>query len=235
MKKFLLTTTCILAMPAMASASDYQIPGEFSSSVAFVSDYVFRGVTQTNENPAVQASIDYSHDSGFYAGIWGSNVDFADANLETDLYAGFSGELKNGLSWDIGGIYYVYPGADSSNDFDFFEAAIAVGYDFDVASVSASVNYSPEFFGDSGDATYTAAYVDVPLPYDVSLSGHVGYQAIDDEATFGLPDYTDWSLGLGYSVSGFDLSVSYVDTDLSTSECSDGCDSKAVFSISRSF
>lgn len=236
MKKFLLTTTaCMIAIPTLAQASDYQLPGEFSGSVAFVSEYSFRGIAQSNENPAVQASIDYSHDSGFYAGIWGTNVDFTDADIETDIYAGFSGEFSNGLSWDVGGIYYAYPGSDGANNYDFFEAAVAVGYDFDVAAVSAAINYSPDYFGNSGDSTYTAAYVDVPLPYDFSLSGHVGYQSIDEEATFGVPDYMDWSAGIGYNFSGFDLSVTYIDTDLNTSECADGCDAKAILSISRSF
>ncbi|MDB2682794.1 TorF family putative porin, partial [Alphaproteobacteria bacterium] len=228
MKKILLTTACVLTIPTLAQAGDYQLPGEFSGTVGFVSEYSFRGIAQSDENPAVQASIDYSHDSGFYAGIWGSNVDFTDADIETDIYAGFSGEASNGLSWDVGGIYYVYPGSDGSNNYDFFEVAGAVGYDFDIAAVSGSVNYSPEYFGESGDATYVAGYVDVPLPYDVTLSGHYGYQYIDEEATFGVPDYADWSAGLSYNFSGFDLSATYIDTDLNGSECADGCDERVI-------
>jgi len=108
---------------------------------------------------------------------------------------------------------------------------VAIGYDFDMFSASASVNYSPEFFGETGDAQYYALGVDVPLPADVTLSAHVGRQEIDEGV-----DYTDWSLGLSYDFEGFDLSVQYVDTDLDEpSECADGCDSRVVFGISRSF
>jgi len=150
-------------------------------------------------------------------------------------YAGYAGEYQ-GLSYDLGVIYYAYPGADDSLNYDFVEGAIALGYDFDIFAASASFNYSPEYFGESGDAQYYALGVDVPLPQDFTLSGHVGYQAIDDNAAFGVPDYTDWSVGLGYSYEGFDFSLSYVDTDLDEpGDCSDGCDSRVIFGISRSF
>jgi len=211
---------------------------ELSANVDFVSEYSFRGIAQSNENPALQGGFDVSHNSGLYAGLWGSNVNFNDgdeAHLELDVYAGYSGSFK-GLSYDVGLIYYLYPGADSSLDYDFVEGALAVGYDFDVLSASASVNYSPEYFGDSGDAIYYAAAVDVPLPADFTLSAHVGYQDIDDNMAFGVPDYTDWSIGLGYNWVGFDLSLQYVDTDLNEpSECSDGCNSRVIFGVSRSF
>lgn len=212
------------------------IPGEFTGNVGFVTEYSFRGLQQSDEHPAVQGGFDYSHDSGFYAGIWGSNVDFNDgdeASLETDIYAGFSGET-GGLTWDIGGIYYAYPGADTPRDYDFYEIAASIGHDFGFASASAAVNYSPDFFNESGAAWYTAGYVDVPLPYDITLSGSLGYQTIDNNAAFGVEDYADWSIGLGYNLEGFDLALKYVETDLDeTSECADGCDARVIFSVSR--
>lgn len=217
--------------PLCAQAQD--IPGELSANVGLFSEYNFRGIDQNDESPALQGGFDYSHDSGFYAGVWGSNVDFNDgdeANLELDFYSGVSGEVS-GVSWDLGGIYYYYPGADSSLDYDFFEVAGALGYDFGAAAVSGSLNYSPEFFGETGDAYYYAANVDVPLPYDLTASAHIGYQDIDEGN-----DYTDYSLGLGYSYAGFDFTVSYINTDLDEpEECADGCDDRIVFGISKSF
>jgi uncharacterized protein (TIGR02001 family) len=216
---------------------------EISANTGFVSEYSFRGIAQSDENPAVQGGFDVTHGSGLYAGVWGSNVDFNDgdeANLEIDIYGGYSGSFK-GLSYDIGAIGYIYPGADSSLDYDFYEVSFALGYDFDVVSTSASVNYSPEFFGDSGDALYYSLNADVPLPSDFSLSGHVGYQTIDDEAAFfGTTDpessYLDWSIGVNYAIAGFDLSLQYVDTDLDEpDECADGCEERIIFGISRSF
>ena len=212
----------------------YAFEGEFSGNVGLVSDYAFRGISQSDESPALQGGVDYSHDSGFYAGLWGSSVDFNDgdeASVEADIYAGFAGAFDNGIAWDVGAIHYMYPGADSSLDYDFTEAAVSLGYDFGVAVISGAFNYSPDFFGGSGDATYTAAYLDVPLPHSFSVSAHLGHQTIED-----TPDYTDWSLGIGYNWNAFDFSLKYVDTSLDEpSECADGCDSRIIGGIGYSF
>ncbi len=226
----------LLSTPALAQDAPSSV-GEFSGSVGFVTDYAFRGMTQSDENPALQGSFDYAHESGFYAGIWASTVDFNDndeASLEMDFSAGYAGEVK-GVSYALGGIYYYYPGADSALNYDYYEVMASLGYDFNVASVGASINYSPEYFGDSGDATYINGSVAVPLPYDFTLNGAVGYQWIDKEATFGVSDYADWTIGIGYAWEGFDFSASYVDTDIDKSECSDACDARFILGVSRSF
>lgn len=102
--------------------------------------------------------------------------------------------------------------------------------------MSVGVNYSPDYFGSSGDSLYTDLGVDVPLPQNFTLSGGVGYQSIDDNATFGVPDYTDWNLTVGYDWEQFNLSLGYYDTDLDEpSECADGCDARIVFAVSASF
>ena len=228
----------LLLSPLSAQAGEKVGDFDLSANVGFFSEYSFRGIAQSNENPAIQGGFDVAHDSGLYTGVWGSNVNFNDgdeAQLEVDVYGGYSGAFGK-LDYDIGFIYYAYPGADSSLNYDFVEGAISVGYDFDAFSASASMNYSPEYFGDSGDALYYAASVDVPLPADFTLSAHVGYQEIDDNTAFGVPDYTDWSVGLGYSLAGFDLSLQYIDTDLDEpEECTDGCDSRVIFGVSKSF
>lgn len=221
--------------PDTASA-DTGSYSNLSANMALTTDYVFRGISQSNEEATVQAGIDWSHpETGLYLGVWGSGVDFTDASAEFDFYGGVAGEY-DGLSWDLGTIYYMYPGADDSLNYDFWELAAAVGYDFDILQASLSLNYSPEYFGDSGDSYYLAAYTTVPLPYNLTLSGHAGHQWIEDNAAFGTDDYTDWSLGLGTTVEGFDLSLTYHDTDLSEpDECADGCGARLVFSISKSF
>ena len=238
MKKYLLLSAvslCVLSSAAFAA--EEMLPGEFSTTVGFVSEYSFRGISQSDEGPALQGSIDWSHDSGFYAGVWGSNVEFTDASLETDIYGGYSGEV-NGFTYDIGAIYYAYPGADSDLDYDYYEGSLAVGYDFDVAALSASVNYSPEFFADSGDATYVAGNLDVPLPFmpvETSLNASVGHQWIDDNEAYGVDDYMDWGVGITSSIYGFDFGVRYIDTDLDeTEDCFDGCDQRVIFSVSKS-
>jgi len=215
-----------------------EFPGEFSANVGFVSEYVFRGVSQSDDNVAIQGGFDYSlpvtDGVSFYAGIWGSNVDFASANIETDLYGGISGEIAGGFGWDIGVIYYAYPSSSSRLDYDYVEIKGALSYDAGAASATAAVYYSPEFFGKSGDAVYYALDVDVPVGKYVVLSGHVGHQDIQRNAVFGLPDYTDYSIGASVNLFGFDVGLAWTDTDMKKSECDDLC-GIVVFSVSRSF
>ncbi len=240
MKKIILLSalslsSSLVALPLSAQAATQIGDAEISANVGFVTEYAFRGISQSNEEPAIQGGVDVSHASGFYAGVWGSNVEFGDATIETDIFAGYSNSIGN-FSYDVGALYYAYPGADDDLDYDYYEVSAALGYDFQVFSASASVNYSPDNFGDSGHAEYYALAVDVPLPHEFSLNAHVGHQDIEDNAAFGVPDYNDWGVGLGYSWEGFDFALSYIDTDLDEpTECADGCDPTVIFGISRSF
>lgn len=238
--KFLIVPMIALGMVSLAEAEplveESAIPGEFSANISLTSDYIFRGISQTGNNPAVQGGFDYTYDFGpaaVSAGIWASNVKFSDATIEIDYYAGVGGSIDS-FSWDLSAIYYTYPGADSSLNYDFFEIAPSIGYDFGFMAVSAGLNYSPEYFGDSGDAYYTHGGIDIPLGKYFTLSGTVGYQAIDDNAAWGTDDYTDYGISLSTEIAGFGLSAGWTDTDLSKSQCDDAC---GVFSValSRSF
>ncbi|WP_288902361.1 TorF family putative porin [uncultured Sneathiella sp.] len=238
--KFLIVPMIAFGMVSLAKAEplveESAIPGEFSANISLTSDYIFRGISQTGNNPAVQGGFDYTYDFGpaaVSAGIWASNVKFSDATIEIDYYAGVGGSIDN-FSWDLSAIYYSYPGADSSLNYDFFEIAPSIGYDFGFMAVSAGLNYSPEYFGDSGDAYYTHGGIDIPLGKYFTLSGTVGYQAIDDNAAWGTDDYTDYGISLSTEIAGFGLSAGWTDTDLSKSQCDDAC---GVFSValSRSF
>jgi uncharacterized protein (TIGR02001 family) len=101
------------------------------------------------------------------------------------------------------------------------EAQAALSYDFGFAAATASVNYSPENFGESGEALYPKLAVDVPVGKSLTLSAHVAKQYIQENLTFGQPDYADYSIGGTVNVAGFDVNVTWSDTDLSESECSD--------------
>lgn len=221
------------------------IPGTFSANVSLVNEYYFRGLSQTDDAPAIQGGFDYevplSEPVALYLGVWGSNVDFNEgsgvdgATMELDLYGGLKGNIgSTGLGWDLGFIYYTYPGADSSLNYDFVEAAGALSYDFGVAAVTASVNFSPDNFGNSGNAWYPKLAVDVPIAdTGLTFSGYVAKQYIEDNAAFGTDDYVEWNLGLGYSIAGFGLSLNYSDTDISPS--GDGNSEVILFSVSRAF
>jgi uncharacterized protein (TIGR02001 family) len=211
---------------------EFAIPGEFSANVGLLTDYRFRGISQSDREPAIQGGFDWSHDSGIYFGTWASNVEFNDAHIEMDFYAGFANEV-GAFSYDLGAIYYWYPGSRRNRNFDFVELALGVGYDLEVAALSASANYSPDNFGSSGNALFLEGGVDVPLPENFSIGATLGYQIIDDEAAFGVPDYLTWSVTLSRPVYGFDVALSYVDTD--EGRCGNGCDETVIFSVSRSF
>lgn len=214
------------AQAASHSEGDsFQFPGEFSANVGFVSDYRFRGFTQADSEPAIQGGFDWSHDSGVYLGVWGSNVEFNDAHIETDFYGGFANEIES-FSYDVGLLYYAYPGSSDRFNFNFLEGYVGLGYDFDIAAVSIGAAYSPDFFGGTGDALYSNAGVSIPLPGEFALDAGIGYQMIEQ----GSP-VTDWSIGLSKSFLGFDFSVSYVDTDQNVV----GADATVVFAVSRSF
>jgi len=225
----------VMSVSAFTASADDEastIPGEFSANVGLFTDYRFRGISQSDREPAIQGGFDWAHDSGIYLGTWASNVDFNDAHIEMDFYGGYANSV-GAFSYDLGLIYYWYPGTRRNQNFDFVEVALGVGYDFEVAAVSASANYSPDNFGSSGDALYLEGGVDIPLPYELSLGATLGYQIIEDEATFGVPDYLTWSIGLSRSFFGFDFGLAYVDTD--EGSCGNGCDATVIFSVTRSF
>lgn len=215
------------------------IPGSFSANVALTSEYVFRGISQTDGRPAIQGGFDYElpfnkdKSLGLYLGTWGSNVDFTDATLELDVYGGLQGTVGP-LGWKLGLIRYIYPGAASDLNYDFTEIAGALSYDAGFLSLNAGLNYSPEYFGKSGNAYYYALGVEVPIVNKVALTGHVGYQTIKDNAAWGTDDYMDYSIGASINLLGFDISAAWTDTDLSKNQCDELC---GIFTVtaSRSF
>lgn len=233
MKKILSFCALIacISSPALAENSP------FTGNVAFTTDYIFRGISQSNEEPTIQGGMDWNDaETGLYAGIWGSGVDFNDATTEIDGYFGMKGTMMDDISWNVGALYYYYPGADDSLNYDFWELAASVGYDFGFMQTTASLNYSPDYFGSSGDAWYPALNATIPLSHGFTANTGVAHQWVDDNAAFAVQDYTTWSLGLGYDYEGFNFGLKYHDTDLSEpAECADGCSARFVFTVSRSF
>ena len=234
--------TAAVAFSPVLSAEE-ESPHQISANFTLTTDYLYRGISQTLEGPALQGGFDYSHaPTGFYVGTWASNVDFGgDANIEIDYYGGIAGELSNGISWDFGGLYYQYAGSDDEPEEDFFEAYASFGYTFaDVAyepSVGVGVNYSPDFFGEDGDAVYIYSSLDLSLPYELGLSFYVGYQDVEGDKLTGPAgfDYVHYSIGLSKSFGPLDLGVSWNDAN---DDCDGGTNELCqaiVFSVSSSF
>jgi len=137
MKNFLKTGVIALFSGVMSLQA-----AEFESNVALSSDYIWRGMTQTAEEPAISGGFDIAGESGLYFGTWASNVEFGDgAALELDWYAGYANELDNGFSYDIGYLAYTYPGEDS---LDFEEIYVGFGYSYFGYTFSSGQDSAPD-------------------------------------------------------------------------------------------
>ncbi len=243
-KKVLVILSSVITFNyAMAEASDNlnlenSFNGKFSGNFAVVSDYKFRGISQTMQSPASQGTIEFLHNSGVKLGFSGSNVDFgsgADASLEGDIYTSYNTSFSN-LSSETGVIYYSYPGTKSSNNYNYTELYENLGYDFGKVQLGLSFYYSPEFFAESGKAYYPRLSLTIPLNKSFSLDGWVGRQWIENNSKYGVPDYTDYEIGLTYKIDSFAIKTSYVDTNLNSKQClNDLCAKEVLISVSKSF
>jgi len=227
---------CVAAILLLGAGAVAQ--AEITGTVTATSDYNWRGVTQSSQNPAIQGSIDYAHDSGFYAGVWGSTIDFGDefddADIEVDLYVGFAG--GDTFAWDVGLVWYTYPGSNG-DALDFPEVYASLGYKW----IEGKISYSSNFFGISEQAWYYELNGEFDLPLDLSLGLHAGYSDGDGvEAGYGQGDYFDWSIGLTYTLWHFDLNLKYVDgSDLKTLDGTPddvfSSESTVIFTVSTAF
>lgn len=213
------------------AASQEPVVIEVGGSVALANDYRFRGISQTQREMAVQAGIDVSGPVGLYGGVWGSNLNFGEtspdgrAQAEIDVFGGIQRNPGGVVDLDLGVTYYGYPGTSRDYNYSFVEVGFGAGRDFSVVSTGVSAAYSPDYFGGSGSALYVRGELGVPVPSTpLSLDVAVGRQAIEDNAVFGTPDYTDWSIGLKAGVAGFEAGVSYVGTDIDDADCVGGLD-----------
>ncbi len=195
-----------LAVCALMAAGGTVQAADLSATITGVTDYDFRGITQSSQNPAIQGSVDLGTDIGFYVGIWGSNVDWGagDPNVEVDYYAGWGG--GEDITWDLGATYYSYLGASSSN---YWEAHAGVGWKW----IDAKYWYAWDYAGLSGkNERYIESNVNYPLPANFGVTGHIGYSnGSGIKASTGQGSYMDWSVGVTYTWSHFDMSLKWVD------------------------
>jgi uncharacterized protein (TIGR02001 family) len=223
--------TVLFAAPA-ALADD--APFSFTGSVAFTTDYVFRGFTQTDSKPAVQAALTLNTPSGFFLSAWGSNVDFADggdASAEIDYTIGFTNSV-DALTYSIVGIIYSYPGGDlpgrNQPGYEYFEAGLTASYALDMFTPSVGVYYSPDFFLETGDAWYLTGGLKMVPAEGIAVYGNIGLQTIEKS----VDDIYDWNLGITGSFYGIDLDLKYTDTDVKGSKFAD---ERVVFTVTKVF
>ena len=217
-----------MTMPAPAAAEPAKPEPDFTftANVGIFSQYVFRGVSQTNEKPALQGGLDLSHKSGFYVGTWGSNISWisdadprVSASLEWDIYGGYKGSLPADFGYDLGVMYYYYPGSYPSGFTKPNTLELYAGLSWKFLSLKYSYSADNKTFGfpDSRGSDYwdlSANYDVVDKVNDaigkVTLMGHVGRQRFKHSSDF---DYTDWKLGASVDVYGVTLGVFYTDTN----------------------
>jgi uncharacterized protein (TIGR02001 family) len=192
-----------LALSGLAQA-------ELTANVGVTSNYVFRGETQTDDGIAVQGGLDFTHSSGLYAGIWGSNVENPsnnDKGFEFDLYAGYNFKVNDKVAFDIGFITYQYTSVPTCTVNTIF-------CESDEVFVGASFHgFSATYYNGNPDAGNDYAYIDLKytlaLPQDFNVHVHYGYKDVDG----GNQDAQDASVGLSKEISGLDLSLTWTTID----------------------
>lgn len=226
LKSLILALTALSA--GIAGAEEAKDNYTLTGTVGLASEYLYRGIAQTNHKPAVQGGFDFGHPSGVYAGVWGSNISWlsdagagrVSAPVELDLYGGYKAALGD-LSYDVGGLYYYYPGdyPDGWVSPNTFEGYLGLGYKF----LSLKTSYAfTNLFGatDPVDPARKAAsrgsyYLDLsaiyPLSESLKLIGHVGYQSVEGAkgSDGSTANYTDYKLGATKDALGMSLGLFY--------------------------
>ena len=201
LKKSLIATALLASVPVSQSA--FADNNKISANVALTSNYIFRGVTQNNEDPALQGGFDYEHDSGFYVGVWGSNVDFGgDSTTELDLYGDWGFDVGGGVSLDFGFLAFTFFGGDDASDdnveeayagislygfdlyyyvgFDEWPDTVELGYGFDISSkVAVSLTIGDT---DASGGTYGSAGISGPLFGGIDWDVTIADAEINDDA-----------------------------------------------------
>lgn len=206
----------------------FVVQAELSTTLTLTSDYTFDGVSQTQEDPAAQASLDYGHESGIYAGVWGSNVDFGDgdpADAEIDVYGGYYTDIgDSGFGAEAGLYYYMYTGAPADG-YDYGELLLAT-------YLPTGTTWQFWFADDDdvfdGFAWRTKLLHEFALPNEFGLAVVLTYV---DQTDLDF-DFVHYRAGITRSFAGFDFEVAYEDTDIKGDTLAD---ERVLFTVSREF
>lgn len=233
MKKSLIALALVGAFAAPAFAEDAAPASEhtLTGNVGLVSNYVFRGISQTQNKPALQGGFDYAHASGLYAGTWASNVAWVadtgmktSSSLEWDFYAGYKGAFAGDFTYDVGVLQYYYPGdvVPGAANTDSTEVYGAIGWKFLTFKYSNTVSsHLFGWVGQNGEKTRGSEYFDLTANYDLGegwgINAHVGHQKIKN---LSAASYTDWKVGVTKDVGFGVVGLAYSDTNANT--CGDG-------------
>lgn len=219
-----------LVLAAMASPAPGHA-GTYSGMVAVTSDYVFRGISQSRGDPAVQAGASYATHAGWYASAWGSTVRFApalDANLEIDLVAGWAGAVSDRWSADLNVTHFRYPG--TAIDSDYTEIIASLAFD---GRYRAMLGWSPDVFATGEDGIYLLASARWPVAHAYRIEAAVGHYRLTD--AYG-DDYQHRQLGVVRTLAPLELRLSVHGTDGAAGALFPGvAGSRVEFAVQLSF
>jgi uncharacterized protein (TIGR02001 family) len=244
MKPILLSAAAAAAalLAAAPAAADVPVPGtglSIAGEAQLMSDYRFRGISRSDEDPALQANVTVSHDSGFYAGTRATTLDGLDnfrlrdpdlddlGDAQFDIYAGYSRDVGGGLTLDGGLMYYVFAGAEGRAN--YAEPYASLSYLLGPVEATGGVKYAPSQEGiGNEDMLYLFGEVEAGIPFTpVKLRAHAGRQ---DWGDYGR--YWNWSVGGSYTLGPAELGLRYVDTSLPSVS---GQDAGIVLSLGLGF
>jgi len=207
-----------------ADAATVSTPSDWSSSanLGLYSQYVFRGLTQTNEKPALQGGFDLAHASGLYAGLWASNISWisdatpgASASLEADIYGGYKYTVSDWLGTDIGLLHYAYPGSYPAGSTKADTNELYFGLDAKWITLRYSYALGNTFGSpDTRGSSYIDLSASQPLLAGITGVAHLGRQRYTGPNASNL-SYTDWKLGLTRDFSGYVLAAYYTGSNAS--------------------
>lgn len=211
-----------------------------TGNVAFTSDYLFRGVSQTSNNAAIQGTLSYAHDSGLYATAWGSSVSGANpvGGLELDTLLGFSGKSGD-LGYDVGVMRYNYPGATDPLAYNEVYGSVSM------MGGKLGLNYSNDYYGGTDKFLYTYLEYSATVS-EIGLFAHVGMNSFDSAAmmtaSLGLAgtntddSYMDYKLAVSKTLGGVGLELAYMGSNIDDTECGGGiCEGRVVGTVSKAF
>lgn len=262
MRQFAVTSTLLLSTLILTICAASAQPG---GGVAMTTDYVFRGASQTGGEPAIQGHFFYEirfsatesvdettgeaiaeTKSAFYADVWASNVDFNEgaddpdisdeADLEVDLSVGFYNTTSFDLSYDVGGVRYMYPNSDA--DLNYNEYYLKLSYPVtDMASLKGEFWFTNDIYATDETGYYVKLGADYLFPQEIVLDTHLGYTTFDEEVYGeGYPDdYWDWRVAVSREFYGIGLELAYTDTNNNGAALFEDAGARGVFTVSKEF
>jgi uncharacterized protein (TIGR02001 family) len=195
---------------ATDEAAGEEEESNFTWNLALTSDYVFRGISQNDRDPAVQGGLDYAFgDSGFYVGTWGSNVDFGDGtpDIELDTYVGWNTDLTDKLNFDVMLTRYNYFGAsDDFGNIDYNELIGALTWNEMLTFTAA---YTNDYSNSGVNASYLNLTGEWPVGDNFTFTAGVGRSEFED-----FDGYTDWTIGVSHDFGPVNAALNYYDTSI---------------------